>query len=74
MVGVAQRLERWIVVPEVGGSRPLTHPKFFFEVLKKYHLRLPFLHGETLSLLTEHITNIIISHMPSHLTKVASVY
>ncbi len=27
MVAVAQRLERWIVAPEVGGSNPLSHPK-----------------------------------------------
>ncbi len=57
MVGVAQRLERWIVVPEVGGSRPLTHPKFFFVVLKNYRLRLPFLHVETLSLLNPEHNN-----------------
>lgn len=27
MVGVAQRLAHWFVVPVVGGSNPLAHPK-----------------------------------------------
>ncbi len=27
MVGVAQWLEHWVVVPAVAGSTPVTHPK-----------------------------------------------
>ncbi len=26
MVGVAQRVEHWVVAPEVAGSSPVTHP------------------------------------------------
>jgi hypothetical protein len=29
MVGVAQLVERWLVVPEVAGSSPVVHPTFF---------------------------------------------
>lgn len=27
LVGEAQLVERWVVVPEVAGSNPVTHPK-----------------------------------------------
>jgi hypothetical protein len=30
MAAVAQGLERWIVVPEAGGSNPLSRPIFSF--------------------------------------------
>lgn len=29
MVGVAQLVERWLVVPEVAGSSPVVHPNVF---------------------------------------------
>lgn len=34
MVGVAQLVERWIVVPDVTGPSPVTHPCFFTWLLK----------------------------------------
>lgn len=27
MVGIAQLVERWLVVPDVAGSSPVTHPR-----------------------------------------------
>jgi hypothetical protein len=27
MVGIAQLVERWLVVPDVAGSSPVTHPQ-----------------------------------------------
>ncbi len=29
MVGVAQLVELWIVIPAVVGSRPIVHPNYF---------------------------------------------
>lgn len=31
MVGIAQLVERGLVVADVAGSSPVTHPKYFFE-------------------------------------------
>ena len=33
-VGVAQLVERWIVIPEVAGSSPVTHPNQTILVVK----------------------------------------
>jgi len=32
MVGIAQLVERLVVVQEVAGSSPVTHPKFLFKL------------------------------------------
>ena len=42
MVGIAQLVELWIVIPAVVGSSPIVHPNFFFPkpslaTLKSYH-------------------------------------
>ena len=36
MVGIAQLVEPWIVIPVVVGSSPITHP-IFLPVLSRYH-------------------------------------
>ena len=40
MVGVAQLVEPWIVIPVVVGSSPITHPKFMVQCRSLLQRRL----------------------------------